>query len=29
LYPLIDLWGFSPRFNRNTYAPVMPYDRAY
>ena len=29
VYPLIDLWGFSPRFNRNTYAPVMPYDRAY
>ena len=29
VYPLVDLWGFSPRFNRNTYAPVMPYDRAY
>ena len=27
VYPLVDLWGFSPRFNRNTYAPVMPYDR--
>lgn len=29
VYPLVDLWGFSPRFNMNTYAPVMPYDRAY
>lgn len=29
VYPLVDLWGFSPRFNRNTYAPVMPYDRSY
>lgn len=23
----IDLWGFSPRFRRADYAPVMPYDR--
>lgn len=29
VYPLVDLWGFSPRFNRNVYKPVMPYDRAY
>lgn len=29
VYPLVDLWGFSPRFNQNTYTPVMPYDRLY
>jgi len=29
VYPLVDLWGFSPRFNRNFYMPVMPYDRTY
>lgn len=29
VYPLVDLWGFSPRFNQNTYSPAMPYDRAY
>ena len=29
VYPLVDLWGFSPRFNTNTYVPVMPYDRIY
>ena len=29
VYPLVDLWGFSPRFNTNSYALVMPYDRAY
>lgn len=29
VYPLVDLWGFSPRFNQNAYMPVMPYDRAY
>lgn len=29
VYPLVDLWGFSPRFNRNTYSPALPYDRAY
>jgi len=29
VYPLVDLWGFSPRFNRNTYQPLFPYDRAY
>ena len=27
VYPLVDLWGFSPRFNQNTYAPSLPYDR--
>lgn len=25
---LVDLWGFSPRFNEVGYKPVMPYDRA-
>lgn len=29
VYPLVDLWGFSPRFNQNRYSPVLPYDRAY
>lgn len=29
VYPLVDLWGFSPRFNRNAYSPLMPYDRAF
>lgn len=29
VYPLVDLWGFSPRFNRNEYVPSLPYDRAY
>jgi len=29
VYPLVDLWGFSPRFNTNVYTPSMPYDRAY
>ena len=29
VYPLVDLWGFSPRFNSNIYEPVQPYDRAY
>lgn len=29
IYPLVDLWGFSPRFNQNFCAPVMPYDRTY
>lgn len=29
VYPLIDLWGFSPRFNTNAYKPLLPYDRAY
>ena len=24
---LVDLWGFSPRFNDSDYAPVKPYDR--
>lgn len=27
VYPLVDLWGFSPRFNQNAYAPSLPYDR--
>lgn len=27
VFPLVDLWGFSPRFNRNTYRQEMPYDR--
>jgi len=29
VYPLVDLWGFSPRFNTNSYQPSLPYDRAY
>lgn len=29
VYPLVDLWGFSPRFNTNAYQPTLPYDRAY
>lgn len=29
VYPLVDLWGFSPRFNTNSYRPTLPYDRAY
>jgi len=29
VYPLVDLWGFSPRFNQHFYTPVMPYDRTY
>ena len=27
IYPLIDLWAFSPRFNVPGYNPVFPYDR--
>lgn len=27
IYPLIDLWAFSPRFNVPGYNPVLPYDR--
>ena len=27
VYPLVDLWGFSPRFNTNRAQDVMPYDR--
>ena len=29
VYPLVDLWGFSPRFNTGSYCPTLPYDRAY
>jgi len=29
VFPLIDLWGFSPRFNTNVYRPSLPYDRTY
>jgi len=29
VYPLIDLWGFSPRFNTSAYKPLLPYDRIY
>ena len=28
VYPLVDLWGFSPRF-RNREGPDMPYDRVW
>lgn len=27
VYPLVDLWGFSPRFNTYFYRPSLPYDR--
>ncbi|MEG2624348.1 MAG: FAD:protein FMN transferase, partial [Clostridia bacterium] len=29
VYPLVDLWGFSPRFNAVTYLPECAYDRSY
>ena len=29
VFPLVDLWGFSPRFNTNQYKPLMAYDRPY
>lgn len=29
VYPLVDLWGFSPRFNSNRYTRQQPYDRDY
>lgn len=28
VFPLVDLWGFSPRFLGNISAPAQPYDRA-
>lgn len=27
IYPLVDLWGFTPRFNTNQYTPERPFDR--
>lgn len=27
VYNLVDLWGFTPRFNSNNYEPSAPYDR--
>ncbi len=27
VYPLVDLWGFTPRFTSAAYAPVYAYDR--
>lgn len=27
VYPLVDLWGFTPRFNASDYTPTEPYDR--
>lgn len=27
VYPIVDLWGFTPRFNKSRYTPVEPYDR--
>jgi len=27
VFPLVDLWGFSPRFNTNRAQRAMPYDR--
>ncbi|MGI6215597.1 MAG: FAD:protein FMN transferase [Christensenellales bacterium] len=29
VYPLVDLWGFSYRFNASSYKKEMPYDRDY
>ena len=29
IYPLVDLWGFSPRFNDYFYRPSLPYDRSF
>ena len=26
-YPLVDLWGFTPRFTSTTYTPLYAYDR--
>ncbi|MCL2381502.1 MAG: FAD:protein FMN transferase [Treponema sp.] len=27
VFPFVDLWGFSPRFRVNRFAPIFPYDR--
>lgn len=27
IYPMVDLWGFTPRFNKRDYTPSAPYDR--
>ncbi len=27
VYPIVDLWGFTPRFNKSRYLPTEPYDR--
>lgn len=27
VFPLVDLWGFSSRFNTNRFVPQLPYDR--
>ncbi len=27
VFPLVDLWGFSPRFNQKGWQPSLPYDR--
>ncbi len=29
IYPLADLWGFTPRFSEGTWKKIMPYDRDY
>ncbi|MDO4865865.1 MAG: FAD:protein FMN transferase [Clostridia bacterium] len=29
IYPLVDIWGFTPRFNSYFYRPTQPYDREY
>lgn len=29
VYPLVDLWGFTPRFTSGAYDPVLPYDREW
>ena len=27
VFPLVDLWGFTPRFRTNRFIPLFPYDR--
>ncbi len=29
VYPLVDLWGFTPRFTSGGYSPILPYDREW
>lgn len=29
VYPLVDLWGFTPRFNKSSYIVQREYDRSY
>lgn len=29
VFPLVDLWGFSPRFHGHSWKPTQPYDRDF